>query len=149
MGLLLKVHSLNLRGIKGNALTKDIGLLLLRVVTGTGFVFLFEKVLPRGGVWGPEEWSVTNVAAMGFPLPLVFAWMAVLSEFVGGLLIIGGMWTRYAAAINTVVTFVAAFIFHGGAVTGSGFSATLFFVLCLTLTISGPGRFSLDAQRAI
>lgn len=131
-------------GVRGNAPTVDAGLALQRVVEGLAFVAIFEEVLPCDGVWGPQPWFVADVAEMGFPWPAGVAWGAVLCEFVGGLLLIAGLGTRLAAAANAVVTGVAAFLYHGGDVSGDGLLATVFFALCATLLIAGPGRFSLD-----
>jgi uncharacterized membrane protein YphA (DoxX/SURF4 family) len=68
----------------------DVGLALLRIVVGLAFMTIFEKVMPREGVWGPQQWFIDDVTNMGFPMPVLFAWLAVLSEFVGGFLLIAG-----------------------------------------------------------
>jgi len=131
-------------GLHGNAITVDAGLTILRVCVGLAFMTIFEKVLPREGIWGPQQWFIDDVAKMGFPLPVLFAWLAVLTEFVGGFLLIIGLGSRFAAFSNAGVTFVAAFIYHHGDVGRSGLAATVFFMMCTVLTIAGPGRFSID-----
>lgn len=131
-------------GIRGNATTVDLGLLVLRVITGLAFMTVFEKFLPRDGVWGPQPWFVKDVADMGFPAPALFAWLAVLSEFFGGLLLICGFAARYTALSNAIVTGVAAFVYHQADIGQSGLTATVFFAMCVTLTLAGPGRFSID-----
>ncbi|MFN0129495.1 MAG: DoxX family protein [Verrucomicrobiales bacterium] len=132
-------------GLRGNAITVDVGLLILRVVAGLALCTVFEKVLPREGRWGPQEWFISDVAKMGFPLPIVFAWAAVLSEFVGGIMMMLGVLTRPAAFMNAGTTFVAAFLYHHGDISKSGLMAFIFFAITLSLTIAGPGRFSADA----
>lgn len=122
----------------------DLGLFLIRLATGILLCTVFEKFLPREGRWGPQDWFIADVAKMGFPQPLFFAWCAVLSEFVGGILLALGLFARPAACFNAVTTFVAAFIFHRGDVSGSGLIATLFFASTLGLALTGPGRCSLD-----
>ncbi len=124
------------------------GLFILRVVAGLAFMLVFEKVLPRDGIWGPQEWFVADVAAMGFPFPEFFAWAAALSEFIGGMLLIVGLFTRPAALLNAVVTFVAAFLQHGGDIAQTGLTAFVFLTITTTLLLCGPGRFSIDAQVA-
>ncbi len=131
-------------GIRGNATTIDVGLALLRIVVGLAFMTVFEKFLPKNGVWGPQQWFIDDVAKIGFPAPVLFAWLAVLSEFFGGFLIILGLGTRLAALSNCVVTGVAAFIYHKGDIGQSGLTATVFLAMCATLLIAGPGRFSID-----
>ncbi len=134
--------------VLGNATTVDVGLLILRVFVGLAFMTIFEKVLPREGVWGPQPWFIDDVAAMGFPLPAFFAWVAVLSEFVGGALLILGLYARPAALMNCGVTAVALFSYHDGDVARTGLTAALFLIMCTVLLIAGPGRFSLDGVLA-
>ena len=142
--MLRRIQSALFYGLRGNALTIDIGLTILRVCVGLAFMTIFEKVLPREGIWGPQQWFIEDVAKMGFPAPTAFAWLAVLIEFVGGFLLIIGLGSRFAALSNAGVTFVAAFIYHHGDVGRSGLAATVFFMMCAVLTITGPGRFSID-----
>lgn len=123
----------------------NVGLAIIRIVTGLALCIVFEKVLPRDGVWGPQDWFVQDVGKMGFPAPRFFAWCAALSEFIGGILLVLGLLTRPAAFFNAVTTFVAAFVFHQADVTGKGLLATLFFALALALCFAGPGSLSLDA----
>ncbi len=131
-------------GIMGNATTVDVGLTVLRIVVGLAFMTVFEKFLPRDGVWGPQQWFVDDVANMGLPLPILFAWLAVIAEFFGGLLLILGCALRFAAFSNLIVTGMAAFVYHQADVGQSGLTATVFFTMCATLMIAGPGRFSID-----
>ena len=132
-------------GVRGNAVCVDIGLLILRVIAGLALCTVFEKVLPREGRWGPQDWFIADVAKMGFPFPVAFAWLAVLSEFVGGILMMLGFMTRPAALMNALTTFVAAFLYHHGDIGKGGLMAFIFFAITLSLTIAGPGRFSVDA----
>ena len=139
----MKLPTLLFGRINRNGLSVDIGLTLLRVATGLALCTIFEKFLPRNGVWGPQDWFIKDVAKMGFPLPAFFAWCAVLSEFFGGILLVAGFLTRPAAFFNAVTTFVAAFIYHKD-IGKDGVVAAAFFVMTLTLLFTGPGRFSLD-----
>ena len=132
-------------GGANNQLGTDIGLVLLRVIAGLSMMTIFEKLLPRDGIWGPQEWFVADAAAMGFPAPIFFAWCAVLAEFVGGFLILIGLATRPATVFLGFTMFVAAFIHHDMDLFSKGLKATLFLGLYLTLFSSGAGRFSLDA----
>ncbi|MDX1961787.1 MAG: DoxX family membrane protein [Pirellulales bacterium] len=126
------------------SLSIDFGILLIRLATGILLCTVFEKFLPREGRWGPQDWFIADVAKMGFPLPVFFAWCAVLAEFFGGILLALGLLARPAAFFNAVTTFVAAFIFHKGDVSGSGLLGTVFFASTLGLTLTGPGRVSCD-----
>ena len=142
-----RIERLLLGGTQGNAWGVDAGLALLRVGAGLALCTIFEKFLPRAGVWGPQEWFVNDVAKMGFPFPAAFAWAAVLSEFFGGILLALGLAARPAAFFNAVTTFVAAFVYHKD-IGRDGVAALAFFLITASLTLAGPGRFSLDSWLA-
>jgi putative oxidoreductase len=126
------------------AISADMGLLIMRLAIGIALCTVFEKFLPRDGRWGPQDWFIADIEKMGFPIPVFFAWCAVLSEFIGGMLLAIGLFARPAAFFNAITTFVAAFIFHKGDVSGGGLLATVFFASTLGLALTGPGRASLD-----
>jgi putative oxidoreductase len=97
-----------------------------------GFVFLGEE-------WG----FVARVGEMGFPLPAFFAICAALAEFVGGLLLAAGLFTRYAAAFVTINMSVAV-LRH--LFTNMRYElATLYLIVAVYLLLSGAGKLSLDA----
>jgi putative oxidoreductase len=126
------------------SLSIDLGLFIIRLAAGVMLCTVFEKFLPRDGRWGPQDWFINDVRKMGFPFPAFFAWCAVLSEFIGGIFLALGLLARPAAFFNAITTFVAAFLFHRGDVSGSGLLATVFFASTSGLTLSGPGRISVD-----
>ena len=139
--------SLLLGGIRGNALGVDLGLLLLRISVGLPLCTIFEKFLPRHGVWGPQTWFVDEIAAMGLSSPLALAWCVVCSEFFGGILLIVGGFTRLAALAIAITTCFAAFLYHKD-ITGDGLLAFTYFCITAAIVLAGPGRFSLDALLA-
>jgi putative oxidoreductase len=138
------IRSLGLGSPFPCSISTDFGLLLIRLATGILLCTVFEKFLPREGRWGPQDWFVADVAKMGFPFPTFFAWCAVLSEFFGGILLALGLLARPAAFFNAITTFVAAFLFHKGDVSGGALLATVFFASTMGLTLTGPGRMSID-----
>jgi len=89
---------------------------------------------------------VQSVEGMGFPLPVVFAWMAALSELVGGVLLAAGLFTRFAAFMIAGTMVVAAFIVHAGDPLGARELALLYLAVCIAFIGSGSGRFSIDAM---
>jgi len=143
-------------------MARDLGLLLLRL---TGFY------LAVGHGWGKvsalgagETRFVEAVAHLGFPLPVVFAWAAALAEFLGGLALGIGLFTRWAGAFVAVNMLVAAFLRHHALSHflawlrvapasedtirswGNPELAMLYLVLGLALALLGAGRFSLDSR---
>ena len=78
---------------------KDFGATILRVLLGVIYVmhaYLSLVVFTPAGVAN----LMGNV--MGLPAPLLMAWLLILVDGLGGLMLIVGLWTRWAAAANAV-----------------------------------------------
>ena len=113
---------------------------------------------------GGSSGFIDGVAKMGFPMPVVFAWAAALAEFLGGLLIAAGLFTRVAALFTAFTMAVAAFIGHhliSKLMVSSGLlerseeivkgwgnpeMAVLYLLSFSALALLGPGGWSLDAR---
>ena len=119
---------------------------LVRVVFG----FLFTLF----GTSKLFDWPI----AMGIPTGNWPAWYAGIIEFVGGLLIMTGLFTRIAAFISSGAMAVAYFWQHqplglwpivdpqyGG---NGGLPAIAFCFVFFLLVFTGGGRYSLDAFRS-
>lgn len=117
----------------------ELGLLLFRLFIGLAMAFSHGL-----GKMPPPEQMITGLAAMGFPLPILFAWCAGLSEFLGGLLIAAGLFTRWAAAFLGITMAVAAFVAHAADPFGKKEMALLYLAACVLLLLQGGGKFSLD-----
>ncbi len=117
----------------------DIGNFLFRAFIG------LSMALAHGiGKIPPPSQLVDGLAGMGFPLPVVFAWLAGGSEFLGGLLIAVGLFTRPAALFLGVTMAVAAFVAHASDPFAQKEMALLYFFACVLLLLQGGGKFSLD-----
>lgn len=120
---------------------RDGGLLLLRVLGATFATHGFAKLFADG--FG-EGVPVGTVEKHGLPLPAVLAWAAAITEFLGGILIAVGLYTRLAAALAAVTMAVAAFVIHGA----DGFQkmelALVYLLGFGTIALLGPGRWSGD-----
>jgi putative oxidoreductase len=57
--------------------------------------------------------TVGYATAMGMPLPTLGVAVGLVIELVGGLALLAGFGTRFAALALAVFTLVASFIFHG------------------------------------
>jgi putative oxidoreductase len=85
----------------------------------------------------------------GFPDPLgVGAQMSltltVLAEFIGSLLLIIGLGTRFALITLMICMLVAALVVHSGQPYGEKEHALLFLLPYVVLWLTGPGKYSLD-----
>jgi putative oxidoreductase len=116
------------------------GLLWLRVLAGAGIATHgYPKIF---GGWMPK--FAEGVAEMGFPAPILFAWAAALSEFVGGILLILGLGTRFAALMIFCTMSVAAFIRHAADPFAVKEMALLYGTVSGAVIFLGAGAWSLD-----
>jgi putative oxidoreductase len=119
----------------------DVGLLLLRAFAGLALAFAhgINKIPPSAGF-------IDRVDGYGFPLPMVFAWSAGLSELLGGCLIAVGLLTRPAALFVFITMIVAVLFAHADDPFSVKEKALLFGVMALLLITAGAGRFALDRR---
>lgn len=119
--------------------------LALRVVTGLVFVMHGWQKLGMGvpGVTG-------FLANLGFPMPEVFAVILIAGELLGGLALILGVWTRFAALVLSVIAVVALVTVHlanGFFVSNGGYEfVLLLLVASITFFTWGGGKYSGDAK---
>jgi putative oxidoreductase len=120
------------------------GLAILRVVVG--LVFLghgFQKLflIGFGGVAG-------MLGGQGVPAPGLFAVIVTLVEFLGGLALIVGLFTRIAAILLAVDMLVAILTVHlpnGFFVNNGGYELPLVLLAAnVALALAGPGEAALD-----
>lgn len=121
----------------------DIGLLLLRLGFGLGFVYFhgWAKL-----VAGPERWGELGAAVehVGIGVGHTYVgFLAAFAESIGGLLIAAGFLFRPAALLVTATMFIA-WVMHVS--TGRGTPAHAFknMWVALGLALIGPGRYSVD-----
>jgi putative oxidoreductase len=119
----------------------NLGLALARVVAGGMLAFGHGM-----GKLPPSEKFIEGVAALGFPMPEVFAWAAGLAEFGGGILLMLGLLTRPAAAFIAFTMATAAFGKHAGDAFDIKERALLYLVLAVVFITVGPGRLSVDTR---
>ena len=84
------------------------GATVLRIVLGVIFVlqgYLGLFVLEPAGV-------AAFITPMGLPVGEFLAWYLILAHVIGGLMMIVGLWTRWAALANVPVLLVAMLMFH-------------------------------------
>ena len=100
--------------------------------------------------------TVGYIASVGLPAPTLGALAAIVVEVLGGLALIFGFGTRWAALVLAGFTLVASFFFHAyWAVPAEAVMVTqLLFIKniavvggLLTLAAWGAGAWSLDAKR--
>ncbi len=116
------------------------GLLVLRLAFGLGLArHGYDKVFA-----GRAMDLVPELARLGLPLPVVFAWAAALSEFAGGLLLALGLATRAAAAFAAATMATAAFVHHAADPLAAKELALAYLAVSVAVLLTGPGPLSLD-----
>ena len=123
---------------------------LLRLFLGS--LFIAHGAQKLGIIDGSGLSGVASVAAhfksIGITPPLLWAWIAALVEFFGGVAILFGLLTRAACAliiIDMTVAIVKAHWAFGVTVGKEGFELALSLdLIAVGLLISGPGPFALD-----
>ncbi|CAN5769765.1 DoxX family protein [soil metagenome] len=126
--------------LTGGDRNTDVGLAVVRVTAGLALAFLhgIGKIPPSEGFTG-------MVGGMGFPAPVLFAWLAALAEFAGGILIAIGLLTRPAAAFVAVHFVIVTLIAHAGDTMGDRELPLMFFSIAVLFALAGAGRYSVDA----
>ena len=81
---------------------------VLRVFLGVVFVMHAYLALV---IYTPAGAAALN-AELGVPLPEVAAWFTILADGLGGIMMIIGLWTRWAALANAVVILGALVYAH-------------------------------------
>lgn len=121
---------------------KDLSLLLLRMILAYGF-------------YEPAMMKVKNVQAigswfesLGYPLPLLNAYLATATELLGFVLLLLGLGTRIISIPLQFVMFIAITTVHwqnGFQASANGFEIPLYYLFMLfVLLANGGGKYSLD-----
>ncbi|MBC6996584.1 DoxX family protein [Neolewinella lacunae] len=121
---------------KGNI---DLGLLLLRL--WFGLEMAFAHGLPKLLKIFAGDLSFADPIGVGEPASLI---LAVIGEFVAGIAIALGLFTRIACIPYLITMLVAAFIVHAGDPWGKMATPLMYAVAAIVLLLTGPGRYSLD-----
>lgn len=127
-------------GESGLSPAANIGLTLLRLFSGLALAFShgFGKLPPSDGF-------IDATAKLGFPMPVVFAWAAGLSEFFGGLFLALGLFTRVSSFFVAFTMAVAAFVAHAADPFQKKEMALLYMFIAIAFMFKGSGDWSLDA----
>jgi putative oxidoreductase len=125
------------------------GALLLRVTMGV--LFILHGVYLKAMVFGMAG-AGKFFASLG--LPEWFAWVVMLYETIGGLMLILGVSTRWVSIFLGIHLLVAAYLGHGAngwafANKGGGYEYPVFWAIaCFALAMIGSGANALAPDRA-
>lgn len=117
---------------------KSKGLLVLRLVAGLIFVLHgWGKLTGNPSI----EMFAGMVGGLGFPMPLFFAWVVALTEFLGGIALILGIFVRPAAILLSIVMLVAFGMVKKFSLPAGDADLALLGIN-VALALMGAGRFS-------
>ncbi|WP_128545942.1 DoxX family protein [Larkinella soli] len=97
---------------------------------------------PAEGIPGYAEW----LQSLGFPFPILSAALSAYAEFLGAILIIIGLWTRWAAVILFINFSFALLLGHiaiGDTYKGA-MPAINLWAMSIFLLLNGPGKPSVE-----
>jgi putative oxidoreductase len=122
----------------------DFGLLVLRIWLGAAMAVLHG--------WGKFAALVNGKnmfenAIIGIPPWPAFI-LTTFAEFVCAILLVLGLWTRFAALFLIVTMAVAFFVAHGAKLSGPGSGEMAFLYLggFVAILFAGAGKFSVDRK---
>ncbi len=117
----------------------DKALLAVRIVAGIIFVLHGWGKLTGNPSLEMFSGMVENI---GFPMPMFFAWVVALTEFLGGLALILGIFVRPAGVLLSIVMLVAFGMVKKFALPAGDADFALLGI-AVALAIAGPGHLSL------
>ena len=118
---------------------------LLRVVSGLMLVVGHGY----GKMFGEKAQSfMGGLDFFGIDLGINMLWVAGFIEFYVGILVILGLFTRWAALVTAILMAMAYFSSHFAwfPTFNRGELATVYFLVFMAIFAYGPGPFSLDAK---
>ncbi len=101
----------------------------------------YDKLFGATGIDGFTGFLTT----LGFPAPVLFAWIASLLEFFGGIAIAIGLFTHYVAGL-VAIQFAIILLFVKKLAFPASDLDLMIFAVALALALVGSGALSCDAK---
>jgi putative oxidoreductase len=123
----------------------DIALLAVRVIMGIIFIAHGYQKLFQFGISGVSQF----LSGLGFPLPGFFAIILSLVEFLGGIALLLGIFSRWAALLIGIVMIVAILTvkLKTGLIAQEGAGMELDLAILanmIVILVFGPGSISIE-----
>ena len=127
--------------LPGNARHADLGLLLLRCVTGAFLIYQSHD-----NVFSPARMDefIKFLTQFGFAMPELMAPLSVYAQFAAGIAFILGLFTRWAGLITAINFIVAVYMVHWNDPVPGIWPAAILIFLGLYFGLRGSGRYGLD-----
>ncbi len=128
--------------LPGNARHADVGLLLLRCVTGAFLIYQSHDNIFSAARMDEFEGFMTQ---FGFVYPELMAPLSVYWQFAAGLGFILGLFTRWLGLITAFNFLVAVWMVHWADPVPGIWPAAILIFLGLYFGLRGSGRYGIDA----
>ncbi|MCC7357172.1 DoxX family protein [Candidatus Uhrbacteria bacterium] len=125
---------------------KHLALLLLRL--GLGAVFIVHGYGKLFGMNPGMEMFTGMVAKLGFPMPVVFAYAAALTEFLGGIAMVLGLYTHIVGWFIAFVMLVAFSMVKKFGIPAGDADLSLL-IMAVSVALMGPGKYSLMSKMGL
>jgi putative oxidoreductase len=125
-------------------ISPETGISLIRILSGLLMTYHGTEIFHAEDMARNTQF----LADTHFPMPQLLAWLGKGSEFIGGILLVLGLFTRLAIIPIVATMLVITFFLGQGKFWMDDQHPFLFAVLLTLLFFTGPGSFSLDAWRA-
>lgn len=122
--------------------SNDIALLLLRITFG-GLMIINHGWGKMMRLFGEGPIKFADPIGLG---PEISLYLTVFAEVICGVLLIIGLFTRYATIPLIITMLVALFVIHGDDPFGDKEGALVFLIPYICLLIAGPGEYSVDKR---
>lgn len=123
---------------------QDWGIFLLRLFIGLRLIYgVMDNVIS----WEHMLSFSTFLEKFNFPVPLVSAITSVYLQLLAGMMIVVGLYTRYAALIMIVNFAIALVTVHRHDTVEGMTPALAIMFCCLLFLFQGAGRIAIDEKR--
>lgn len=119
----------------------DLGLLILRTVIGGHLIWSTQDNVFS---WARMIEFRDFLEQFGFPWPIACAIVSVAAQFLGGIALVLGAWTRLAGAVMAFNFIIAIVMVDALRPYPAAFPALMLVAGSLCLMLTGSGRWSLD-----
>ncbi|NVK52106.1 MAG: DoxX family protein [Flavobacteriaceae bacterium] len=118
----------------------NLGVLFIRIAFGFHLLHYSWNDVINFSAGDNAEW----LGSLGVPFPFIMSWAYILTQFIGGILLIIGFKTRLIA-IPLIITFlVAYFLVHASDPYKDSFQAIQMLAVSFFFLFNGSGKLSLD-----
>ena len=114
---------------------------IARIIVGCYFILHGHELFDSKAMQGFAGYLKKD---LGFPYPMLMAYLRTGAELFGGIMLVLGVFTRLGAFLIMFTMLVAAFTAVKGDLLGEGEFTFIYAIFCLVFILIGPGKFSLD-----